>query len=72
MASTSRPSSGSIRDEIRPTRTGPARSGAATTGADAAGGADRDDVDVDESLESHSELLARRLGAQVIEDEPQP
>nr|WP_232506096.1 DNA polymerase III subunit gamma and tau [Microlunatus flavus] len=33
--------------------------------------ADRDDVDVDDGVESHTELLARHLGAQIIaEDEP--
>ncbi len=33
--------------------------------------ADRDDVDVDDGAESHHELLARQLGAQIIaEDEP--
>lgn len=61
-----------IREEIRPTRSGPGGTGAGAGRGHDDGGADRDDVDVDESLESHSELLARRLGAQVIDDEPAP
>jgi len=59
-----------IKGEIRPTRR------ASTPGApdnrDVADGADRDDVEVDETLESHSELLARRLGAEVIDESVEP
>jgi DNA polymerase-3 subunit gamma/tau len=53
------------RQAIRPTRNGPR----AEENDDRDAAADRDDADVDESDESHTELLARQLGAQIIAEE---
>ncbi|GAA3632060.1 hypothetical protein GCM10022236_38250 [Microlunatus ginsengisoli] len=53
------------RQSIRPTRHGPRTEG----GDDRDSAADRDDEVLDESNESHTELLARQLGAQIIAEE---
>ena len=53
------------RRGIRPTRRGP--EGRADDERDAA--ASRDDSDLDETAESHTELLARHLGAEIIAEE---
>ena len=53
------------RRGIRPTRRGP--DGRADDDRDAA--ASRDDSDLDETAESHTELLARHLGAEIIAEE---
>ena len=53
------------RQSIRPTRRGPREDSADDRDADA----DRDDAVLDESTESHTELLARQLGAQIIAEE---
>ncbi|MFL6027385.1 MAG: DNA polymerase III subunit gamma and tau [Friedmanniella sp.] len=54
------------RQQIRPTR-----QGAATTGADDErdAAASRQDSDLEETAESHTELLARHLGAEIIAEE---
>ena len=54
-----------VRCAIRPTRKG--SEGPADDDRDAA--ASRDDSDLDESSESHTELLARQLGAEIIAEE---
>jgi len=54
------------RQSIRPTRRGP-RGEQTDDDRDAA--AERDDETLDESDESHTELLARQLGAQIIAEE---
>jgi DNA polymerase III subunit gamma/tau len=54
------------RQQIRPTRQGPASTGADDE-RDAA--ATRQDSDLEETTESHTELLARHLGAEVIAEE---
>ena len=54
------------RESIRPTRKGPA-TGSADDERDAA--AHADDSDLEESAESHTELLARHLGAEIIAEE---
>jgi len=56
-----------LRSEIRPMRSEMAVPRAAEPD-DELGGADRDDREVDESAESHLDLLTRRLGAQVIDE----
>ncbi len=53
------------RQSIRPTRHGPRDDSADDRDAQA----DRDDEVLDESTESHTELLARQLGAQIIAEE---
>jgi DNA polymerase-3 subunit gamma/tau len=55
------------RQRIRPTRQGGARGDDAEDDRDAA--ADRRDSDVEENGESHTELLARHLGAEIIAEE---
>jgi DNA polymerase-3 subunit gamma/tau len=55
------------RQAIRPTRNGPRTAGDHHDDRDTA--ADRNDAEVDESEESHTELLARQLGAQIIAEE---
>ncbi len=55
-----------LRQQIRPTRQGGAAPGAADE-RDAA--ATRGDSDLEESAESHTELLARHLGAEIIAEE---
>ena len=57
-----------LRDQIRPLRQGPADPGA-NDERDAA--ATRHDSDLGESAESHTELLARHLGAEIIAEEPE-
>jgi DNA polymerase-3 subunit gamma/tau len=54
------------RQQIRPTRQGSASAGA-DDDRDAA--ASRQDSDVEETTESHTELLARHLGAEIIAEE---
>ncbi len=54
------------RERIRPTRAG----GQAETPDDRDAEVDLSDRDLDESAASHTELLARHLGAEVISDEP--
>jgi len=54
------------RQSIRPTRRGPR---GAQTDDDRDAAAERDDETLDESDESHTELLARQLGAQIIAEE---
>jgi DNA polymerase-3 subunit gamma/tau len=54
------------RQQIRPTRQGPASTGADDE-RDAA--ATRQDSDLEETTESHTELLARHLGAEIIAEE---
>jgi DNA polymerase III subunit gamma/tau len=54
------------RQSIRPTRRGPR---GAPTDDDRDAAADRDDETLDESDESHTELLARQLGAEIIAEE---
>jgi DNA polymerase-3 subunit gamma/tau len=54
------------RQQIRPTRQGPASTGA-DDARDAA--ATRQDSDLEETTESHTELLARHLGAEIIAEE---
>jgi DNA polymerase-3 subunit gamma/tau len=54
------------RQQIRPTRQGPASAGADDE-RDAA--ATRQDSDLEETTESHTELLARHLGAEIIAEE---
>ncbi len=57
-----------IRQQIRPTRQGPAAvTGDEVDDRDAA--ADLRDSDVDTGSESHTELLARQLGAEIIAEE---
>ncbi len=55
------------RQRIRPTRRGGSRDDDAVDDRDAA--AARDDSDVADSSESHTELLARHLGAEIIAEE---
>jgi DNA polymerase-3 subunit gamma/tau len=55
------------RQRIRPTRKGNASDPEAVDDRDAA--ADRDDSDLEENAESHTELLARHLGAEIIAEE---
>jgi DNA polymerase-3 subunit gamma/tau len=54
------------RQSIRPTRTG---SAAVRVEDERDAAATRDDSDVDEATESHTELLARHLGAEIIAEE---
>nr|WP_239579483.1 DNA polymerase III subunit gamma and tau [Microlunatus panaciterrae] len=55
-----------LRQSIRPTRTGPP----AEEGVDDRDAAvDRNDTDLEENSESHTELLARHLGAEIIAEE---
>ncbi|WP_375426267.1 DNA polymerase III subunit gamma and tau [uncultured Friedmanniella sp.] len=55
-----------IRQEIRPTRQGGAAGGSAD---DRDAGVSRLDSDLEDSTESHTELLARHLGAEIISEE---
>nr|WP_294693899.1 DNA polymerase III subunit gamma and tau [uncultured Friedmanniella sp.] len=55
-----------LRQQIRPTRQGPAAAGADDE-RDAV--ATRNDSDLEETAESHTELLARHLGAEIIAEE---
>ena len=55
-----------LRQQIRPTRQGPATAGADDE-RDAV--ATRNDSDLEETAESHTELLARHLGAEIIAEE---
>ncbi|MFX4273936.1 DNA polymerase III subunit gamma and tau [Propionibacteriaceae bacterium Y1685] len=58
-----------VRENIRPTRRqGPTRSSPETAVEEVA---DRDDAVVNDSVESHAELLARQLGAEIIDEDPQ-
>ena len=54
-----------LRQQIRPTRQGPAVGTADERDAVAT----RSDSDLEESAESHTELLARHLGAEIIAEE---
>ncbi|MBA3528982.1 MAG: hypothetical protein H0T91_06700, partial [Propionibacteriaceae bacterium] len=55
------------RQRIRPTRTARAQQDDSVDDRDAA--ADRTDSDLAENEESHTELLARHLGAEIIAEE---
>jgi DNA polymerase-3 subunit gamma/tau len=55
-----------LRQQIRPTRQGPATAG---TDDERDAVATRNDSDLEESAESHTELLARHLGAEIIAEE---
>ncbi|WP_425349231.1 DNA polymerase III subunit gamma and tau [Friedmanniella luteola] len=55
-----------LRQQIRPTRQGPAATG---TDDERDAAATRNDSDLEESAESHTELLARHLGAEIIAEE---
>ena len=55
------------RDRIRPTRAGGTAPRAGDDERDA--GVDRNDSDLEETAESHTELLARHLGAEIIAEE---
>ncbi|MGD7788908.1 DNA polymerase III subunit gamma and tau [Propionibacteriaceae bacterium Y1700] len=58
-----------VRENIRPTRRqGPTPSSPETAVEEVA---DRDDAVVNDSVESHAELLARQLGAEIIDEDPQ-
>ncbi|MFB9672138.1 DNA polymerase III subunit gamma and tau [Microlunatus capsulatus] len=55
-----------LRQQIRPTRQGPA---VASTDDERDAAATRNDSDLEDSAESHTELLARHLGAEIIAEE---
>jgi DNA polymerase-3 subunit gamma/tau len=54
-----------VRKGIRPTRAG----GEGNSQDDRDSAARRDDSNLDETAESHTELLARHLGAEIIAEE---
>lgn len=59
------------REQIRPTRTGgPAQPDEAATEDDRDAAATRDDTVLVEDTQSHTELLQRHLGAEIIAEEP--
>jgi DNA polymerase-3 subunit gamma/tau len=59
------------REQIRPMRAGgPAQPDTDPEEDDRDAAAARDDLDVTEDTESHTELLQRHLGAEIIAEEP--
>jgi DNA polymerase-3 subunit gamma/tau len=58
------------RQGIRPTRPGAAAAGSAETEDDRDASVSLHDSDIDELDESHTDLLARQLGAEIIGEEP--